>query len=377
MARLTLGVAFLLLTYTWVGYPILLWLLRSAFARRVDRARVQTLPSISIVIAVRNEEEKIAAKLMDCIALDYPRDRLEIVVVSDHSTDRTEQIVADSSTRDSRIRLLAGHGQPGKSGAQNLAVQAATGEILCFTDTDTRTRPDALKRIVENYADPAVGLATANVHFGQPESAVAEGQGAYWGFELLLRRLESDLGILATSSGQWLTMRRELYRPLPVMYGDDCVLPLDVRLLGYLVIQDASVVVYDTMPSSIKGELRARIRMTARNWTGTLARPAILNPFRFPLTSWGLISHKLLRWLTPFFMAVLLISNVLLAVRDEWITLCVLQIAFYVAALIGWLRTRKGAPAWAFGYPFAFCLANIGFFLGMVKVLRGQKIVSY
>jgi len=131
------------------------------------------------------------------------------------------------------------------------------------------------------------------------------------------------------------------------------------------------------MPNSIKGELRARIRMTARNWTGTLSRGAILNPFRFPLTAWSLISHKLLRWLTPFFLAVLLVANVALAWQGQWVVLCVLQILFYLGAWIGWLRARKGEPAWVFAYPFAFCLANIGFLLGMVKVMRREKITSY
>jgi hypothetical protein len=200
----------------------------------------------------------------------------------------------------------------------------------------------------------------------------------YWRFELFLRKLESALGILATGSGQALLMRKELFRPLPLVYGDDCVLPLDVRLQGYRVVQDTRVTVYDIMPNSIHGELKARIRMTARNWSGTLSRPAILNPFRFPVTAWALISHKLLRWLTPFFLAVLLAANILLSVRSgDWKLLCALQLAFYAAALIGWLRARKGESAWFFAYPFAFCLANVGFLLGMVKAMRGQKIARY
>jgi len=374
---LVLAIALLLLAYTWAGYPMALWLLRRFAAREIARDRRQALDRISIVIAVRNEEQTIVAKLLDCTNLDYPPDRLEIIVVSDNSSDRTEEIVKSFAKRDARIRLLAGHGQLGKSGAQNLGAQSATGEILLLTDAGTRTCPDALTLLMENFADSRVGLVTADVHLGQPGSAVAEGQGMYWRFELFLRNLESELGILATGSGQLLMMRRGLYRPLPVMYGDDCVLPLDVRLQGYRVVQDARVVVYDIMPSNIDGELRARIRMTARNWTGTLARSAILNPFRFPATSWALISHKLLRWLTPFFLVILLAANLLLAVRGQWLTLGTLQVAFYASACIGWLRARKGMPAWLFGYPFAFCLANVGFFLGIVKVLRGQRIVSY
>jgi hypothetical protein len=234
-----------------------------------------------------------------------------------------------------------------------------------------------LKILTENFADPNVGLVTADVYFGQPGNAVASGQGLYWRFELLLRKLESELGILATGSGQLLMMRRGLYKPIPVMYGDDCILPLDVRLQGYRIVQDARVIVFDTMPNSITGELRARIRMTARNWTGTLSRPAILNPRKFPVTFWSLISHKLLRWLTPFFLAVLLTANALSALQGTWIALFMLQASFYVAAFIGWVRVRKGASAWLFSYPFAFCLANVGFFLGMIKVLRRQRIVAY
>ena len=256
-------------------------------------------------------------------------------------------------------------------------MEHARGDILFFTDADTRTRPDTLAVLMENFADPNVGLVTANVYLGQPGNAVAEGQGMYWRFELFLRKLESELGILATGSGQLLLMRKELYRPMQAVYGDDCVLPLDVRLQGKRVVQDSRMAVYDIMPNSIKGELRARVRMTARNWTGTLSRAAILSPFRFPLTSWSLISHKLLRWLTPFFLAVLLVANVALAWRGQWVVVCVLQILFYLGAWIGWWRARKGEAAWVFAYPFAFCLANIGFLLGMVKVMRRQKITSY
>ena len=368
----------LLLAYTWTGYPLVLWLLGKLFSRQVKRAPSQDWPKVSMIIAARNEEAKIAAKLADCLTLEYPHNRLEILVVSDHSTDRTDEIVEDFAARDARIRLLAGQGALGKSGAQNLAVESASGDMLFFTDADTRTRPDMLKMLMENLADPTVGLVTANVFLGEPGNAVAEGQGMYWRFELFLRKLESELGILATGSGQALLMRKELFRPLPLVYGDDCVLPLDVRLQGYRVVQDTRVIVYDIMPNSIHGELKARIRMTARNWSGTLSRPAILNPFRFPVTAWALVSHKLLRWLTPFFLAVLLAANILLSVRSgDWKLLCALQLAFYAAALIGWLRARKGEPAWVFAYPFAFCLANVGFLLGMVKAMRGQKIARY
>src|SRR5258708_2341069 len=164
LEHVVLATAFWLLFYTWAGYPLLLWLLRRLFTREIARRSHPGSPKVSIIIAARNEEAKIAAKLVDCANLDYPPERLGILIVSDNSTDRTEEIVKDFATRDARVRLLAGHGVLGKSGAQNLAVQSASGEMLFFTDADTRTRPDTLKLLMENFVDPRVGLVTADVY---------------------------------------------------------------------------------------------------------------------------------------------------------------------------------------------------------------------
>lgn len=366
-----------LVLYSWIAYPLLVFVLASLFPRphrSVERPRD---PSVTIIVPVHNEEKRIAAKLRDCLELFYPHDQLEIIVASDGSTDRTEEIVRRFAANDSWVRWLQSESRVGKSGVQNLAAQQARGDLLFFTDANTAMTPGVLRTMIDNLANPAVGLVTATVFFGHPEDAVEKGQGFYWRYELFLRAAESDLGNLATGSGQALLVRRELFRPLPTCHGDDCIMPLDVRLQGYRIVQDREATVYDAMPHSIEGELRTRIRMTARNWTGTLARPALLNPLRFPLTALGLLSHKLLRWLTPFFLAAVLLSNTFLAIHGRFILLWCLQGGFYFSALVGWLLTRKQRPAWLFGYPFSFCLANVGFLLGMVKALRNQKIVAY
>jgi cellulose synthase/poly-beta-1,6-N-acetylglucosamine synthase-like glycosyltransferase len=366
-----------LVIYVWVGYPLLVWLLASLFRRSRDHAEKAGEPFISIIVPVHNEEQKIALKLGDCIELLYRHDHLEILVVSDGSTDRTEEIVRRFMARDSRIRWLQSDSRLGKSGVQNLAARHARGDLLFFTDANTAVSPGILRTMVCSLADPKVGLSTATVLFGYPNDAVEKGQGFYWRYELFLRSAESDLGILATGSGQALLVRRELFLPLPTCYGDDCIIPLDVRSQGYRVVQEREATVFDAMPHSIEGELRTRIRMTARNWTGTLSRSAVLNPLAFPLTALGLVSHKLLRWLTPFFLALILVCNSLLALQGWFILLWWLQVVFYLSALIGWELARKQRPAWVFGYSFSFCLANVGFLLGMVKAFRNQKIVAY
>ena len=365
----------LLVAYVWLGYPALLALLRLLFCRPVASAINE--PFVSLILPVHNEQDCIADKLQDCLQLEYPSERLEIIVVSDNSSDATEEIVDGFAKVDSRIRLLRTEGRAGKSGAQNLAAQHARGDVLFLTDAETRVRQNLLRMLVANLADPNVGLVTAKVHLGDPIAAVAKGQGFYWKYECFLRQAESDLGILATASGQAIVMRRELFRPMQGYYGDDCILPLDVRLQGYRVVYEPEAVAFDTMPHTIEGELCARIRMTARNWTGTLSRPKILNPFKFPVTSLGLASHKLLRWLTPFLLIAILGLNSAVAIRGEAAPLLVAQLLFYVFAWLGWMRTRKQQPASIFGYAFSFCLANVGFLLGTVKALRSQRIIAY
>lgn len=366
-----------LAVYTWIGYPLLLLTIRTCRRRVSQPGAYKNYSFVSIIIPVHNEQQKIGVKLADCLELLYPHDRLEILVASDGSTDRTEEIVRRFVAHDSRIRWIQSDSRVGKSGVQNLAAAQARGNILFFTDANTAMTPGVLRTMVDDLADPAVGLVTATVHFGYPQDAVEKGQGSYWRYELFLRTLESDLGVLAIASGQALVVRRELFRPLPTCYGDDCIMPLDVRLQGYRVVQESEATVFDAMPHSIEAELRTRIRMTARNWAGTLSRPALLNPFRFPLTALGLISHKLLRWLTPFFLAVIFFANCVLALEGRDVVLWWLQVAFYFSAYVGWELTRKQRPAWMFAYPFSFCLANVGFMLGMVKVLRNHKIVAY
>ncbi len=366
----------LLMVYIWAGYPVLLWLLGRLVVPPDPKGQADQ-PMVSIIIAAYNEEQRIRTKLENCQRFVYPPEKIEILVASDGSTDQTEAFVEEVAERDPRIRLLRSAGRVGKSEVQNLAALEARGEILFFTDANARVNADALQFVVGDLADPRVGLVSAEALFGSPGDAVSRGQSFYWRFELFLRRSESDLGILATTSGQAFAVRRELFQPLPTCYCDDCIAPLDVRLQGYRVLHDRRAIVFDTMPHTIQGELRTRIRMTARNWGGTLARPAILDPLRFPLTALGLLSHKLLRWLTPFLLVMIFVTNTGLVLQGRALLPWILQVGFYLSAFVGWLRTRGKRPAGLFGYPFSFCLANVGFFLGMVKVLRSQRIVAY
>lgn len=367
--------ALLLLAYTWGGYPIVLWIASKLTSRPSNRGQQQ--PTFCIIITVYNEQAQIAAKLQDCLALQYPAELVDILVASDGSTDATEEIVSQWVARNRRIRLVRTEGRRGKSGMQNLAASRATGAILLFTDADTRTSPDLLVRIAADFKDAQVGMIAPVMQLRASDGTVSRSQGAYWRFEVWLRQMESDLGILATASGSAFAIRRELFRPIPAQFGDDCITPLDVRIQGFKILQDQEALVSDLMPGSVEGELRTRIRMTTRNWSGILSRPACLNPLRFWGTAWGLVSHKLLRWMTPVFLSAAFVANGALAIRPEWRLLFLLQVSFYAAAVVGWKRSRQQHCERIFGYPFAFCLANLGFLLGVVRALRGQAVIAY
>jgi cellulose synthase/poly-beta-1,6-N-acetylglucosamine synthase-like glycosyltransferase len=373
--QLTIVLLVAILAYTWAGYLAVLLLLQRLFPNPVVRSPIH--PRVSIILAVHDEERCIEEKLLDCLRLKYPSDGIEILVASDCSTDATEQIVEQFALRFPVVRLLRCETRAGKSGAQNLAAGQANGEILFFSDANTRMDPCSLEKMVENFGDPRVGLVTAAVHFLQPKGAVPQGQGMYWRYELLMRQAESDIGILTKASGQAIAMRRELFRPLTTCYGDDCMMPLGVRLSGYRVVLDRRAIVTDTMPHTPRAEMKARIRMTSRNWGGTFSQTSIFNPIRFPVTSWGLASHKVLRWLSPFFFVALFVASTISASRHEWVALWLLQVAFYAAAFLGWQSVRRGKGAGMFGYAFAFCLANVGFLFGLVKALRNQRIAAY
>ena len=362
--------------YTWVGYPLALWVFARFLRETSDNSRAAP-PSVSIIIAVHNEAAQIATKLDDCLALDYDRSLFEILVVSDGSTDATEHIVELYAETNPRIRLLRTQGRAGKSQAQNLAVCNATGKILLFSDAGARLRPDCLGHMVSGFAETRVGMVVPVIYFGQHASSVSQGQGAYWRFESWLRQLKSGLGILATASGAAFAMRRELFHAIDPHYGDDCVVPLDVCLEGFRIAQEPRAQVYDDMPYTIAGELRTRVRMTARSCAGTLSRWRVLNPAVFPAIAWGLISHKFLRWMTPFFLFAAFVANALLIGRRPFLTLFVLQCWFYLAALAGWRLSIRHSVGRILGYPFAFCLANLGFLLGTLRCIRGTRIVAY
>jgi len=372
-----------LLSYTWIGYGVLLSVL--AKFKRVRIAKAPIAPAVTVIVAARNEEQNIRARVENLLLLDYPHERLEIMIASDGSSDRTAEIVREFSDQD--VRLLEFRESRGRAAVHNDAVKQSRGEILIFTDAATRFEPSFLLQLVSNFADPRVGCVSGQITFGsQGASAVTRQRSLYWRYEYWLRHLESSCGILACASGPCMAVRKELFRPLSDRsYDVDFMTPLDVIEQDGLVVQEPAAIAFDEMFSAPRHEFRAQVRMVSRNLRGYLDRGCLLFEPRKSWFAWSLVSHKILRWLTPFLLLSMFAASARLAARRELVSIWIVQVTFYVAAVVGWLHNKTGHSSsllstlfsTLFSKPFAFCLANIGFFFGVLRCLRRQRITVY
>ncbi len=370
------------LYYIYDGYLRFLQLAGMLFSNKEKRYEHADLPPLTVLLTVCNEAGEIAERICNILDTDYPKDKLQILVASDGSNDGTEEIVAGMAEKcaNERVQLYRSGARLGKTETQNRAMALATGEIIVFTDAGTRFRRDFLNRIAAPFAAPDVGAVNGHLLFLQDfQSGIAASQGYYWSYELRLRQAESRLAILAVVSGACTAIRKSLFRPMNPTIGEDCVLPLEVAMNGYRVVHAQDAIAVDRMDRDAKGEFRARVRMTLRNWQGTWAYPHLLNPLRHPGYALALWSHKILRWLSPFF----LLTAALCAVAGAALDMQSMKIAtafagaFVLAAAIGWQSEKGNFNMPGTGAIYSFLLANAGFLVGVIKALRGTRVSGY
>jgi len=335
-------------------------------------------PAVTARLTVHNEARVIQQRIQNLLALDYPAERLQIVVASDGSTDATCSLVR--SFADPRIRLLEYAGL-GKTAAQNAAMSEIHTEIVAFTDADILFSPGWLKQVVQHFQDPEVGAVDGRLCYGRPAVAqVQASQGRYWLYEMKLRRLESRLGILAVLSGAGFALRRAAFVPMDPAIGEDCIIPLDVVCQGLLVVHDPDAVHFDEFETDTGVTMRRRVRMTLRNWQGTWRRSQLLNPCRHPGYAFALWSHKILRWLSPVFLLAATISSAGLLVLQITIPRLLLATpwtALFLAAAFHLLFERRRRLLPGTGAAYSFVLANMAFIIGVSKALAGWQIRAY
>lgn len=359
--------------YTYVGFPLLL-LARSRL-RPAPYRSADITPTVSLLVAAHNEARSIGAKLENALALDYPADRLEIVVASDGSDDETEAIVAAFADRG--IRLL-GLQRVGKAGALDAAAGVATGEILVFSDANSAYAPDAIRRLVRPFADPSVGGVAGNQRYRRASAsdAATAGEQVYWDFDRLLKEAESRAGSTISATGAIYAVRRSLFRGVPVGVTDDFAVSTSVIEQGQRLVFAADAVAWEPVASSGGAEWGRKVRIMTRGFRGVLERRALLDPRRYGFYSVQLASHKLLRRLMAIpLLALALVAPSLWRQGRIYQLATVCQGAFYALGVTGLALGRRGPGRHRlFAAPSFFILVNAAAMAALANVLRGRRI---
>ena len=331
------------LSYAYFLYPGLAWFFSRCFGRRIDQRpatiAVEALPSISILIVANNEESIIAKRIENALALDYPRERLEIAVASDGSTDRTNELVRQYAS--AGVRLFDFQVRRGKAAALNSAVPALNGEIILLSDANTFFAPDAGRKLVRWFIDSSVHSVCGRLLLTDPSTGTNV-DSLYWRYETFLKRCEGRLGALLGANGAVYAIRKAIYTPIPDnTLVDDFVIPLYAKLRhGGLIVYDCEAVAHEDSPASVAAEFRRRARIGAGGYQSLVLLWRLLSP-RYGWTAFAFCSHKLMRWLCPFFMIGSLVSNVALLSRTSYAWFFAAQLVFYaVAAVTAFVPTR-------------------------------------
>jgi cellulose synthase/poly-beta-1,6-N-acetylglucosamine synthase-like glycosyltransferase len=333
-----------LVFYAYAGYPVLIWLLSRRAVRPggVPAIGDTDLPSVSLMIAAYNEEDVIGGQVRSALALDYPREKLEVVVGSDGSTDGTAAAVRGHT--DPRVRLIDYTRRRGKASVLNSALPELQGEVVVLSDANTRIDPGAVRRLVRWFQDPAVGAVCGRLVLTDPRTG-RNVDSLYWRYETFLKRCESRLGALLGANGAIYAIRRSLFEPIPPeTIVDDFVIPLLARLkTGCAIVYDGEAVAREETPPDVGSEFHRRARIGAGGFQSIGLLWRLLDP-RQGWIAFTFFSHKVLRWTGPFCLVGLAASNVLLAGQPLYQALLLGQAAFYLTALLGALVPGRARP---------------------------------
>ena len=323
-----------LLVYTYFGYPLVLWALTKLRPRNVVKRGI--FPRVSIIIAARNEADKIRQKIEQTLSLHYPEEHLEILVASDASDDRTDDIVKEYAGR--RVNLVRASQHKGKEHVQALAVAVARGDILVFTDAATMLEPDALGRLMANFADPTIGaVSTEDLIVDAQGNPTAE--GLYVKYEMWVRRLEGRFHSLVGLSGSCFAIRRELCADWSPALASDFMGALRAARHGYRAVPDPSALGRFVALASTQAEMRRKIRTFLRGITVLMANLDLLNPLRYRRFAFQLGSHKLLRFVAPFLLLTAFVTSLGLSREPLYAAMFGVQLGGYLIACAGGLVT--------------------------------------
>jgi len=363
------------LVYTYIGYPLLIAFIATLRPLTVRRAEFE--PSVTIIITAYNEERSLTAKLQNTLALDYPRELIEIIVASDCSTDKTDEIAQTFVAHG--VKLHRQSQRLGKTAAQNAAVEKARGEIIVFSDATSLYQPDVLRKMMPSFADATVGCVAGRLIYVDPsDSRVGRGAKSYWGYETFLKRHESRACSLIGASGCLYAVRRLAYVPLYDEACSDFIIATKMFEQGLRTIYEAEAICIEETNRRHDNELKMRVRIIAQTFTDLWRHRSMMNPLRSGFYAVELFSHKVMRYLVPFFLIALFASSAALSSAGlAYRLFFVAQSVVYLCAAFAWLLEKLGVRSRVLALPHYFVLANLASVIALFKFLRGERYARW
>jgi len=384
-AKVAFFVGIAILFYSYIGYGIILWIwikIRNSFNAPVRpiTANEADLPNVTLIVAAYNEAAFIRSKIENSLSLAYPDQKLQIIFISDGSTDETAAIIGSYPA----IQHLHDPQRAGKIVAMHRALEFARNEIIVFSDANTLLNERALINIARHYADPKVGgvAGEKKVLSADSDGAAGSGEGLYWKYESFLKKLDSELYSVVGAAGELFSIRKELYEyPGDGVLLDDFVISLRICQKGFRVVYEPDAYAAESPSSSIKEEQKRKVRISAGGFQSMRMLSPLLNIFKYGVLSFEYISHRVLRWtLCPLFLPIILILNIVLVIKGAGLfyTLCLAgQILFYLSGLVGWILSKTKKKISFFYAIYYFIFMNLSLFAGFYRYLKGNQTVLW
>jgi len=361
----------LLITYTYAIYPLVLTFM-GLFKRKKHVVDDKYLPTVALIISAYNEEKIIREKLENSLGLDYPKDRLKIVVASDGSNDLTNEIVSEYSG--DRVVLKNFERRQGKSATLNRAILGLEEDILVFSDANAFYEKDAIRKLVRNFADPETGCVVGRLMYLTNHSYVGRGESLYWRYESLLNKLESKLGSVLVGTGTIFAIRRELFSPVISSVANDFQLPAVVASKGYAVVYEPEAIAYEKPTYYFSEEFNRKKRIIVRGLTGF---KYLKDDFGGSFRLFQFISRKLLRWWIGPSLPVLYVSNAFLLHNPVFVLFFILQNLFYALAIVGAFLRRGNIQSKFLFVPFYFVMVNSAATVAIFTYLLGKRLSAW
>jgi cellulose synthase/poly-beta-1,6-N-acetylglucosamine synthase-like glycosyltransferase len=372
LIKLLFWSSFALMGYVYFLYPVMITSLSKYLNKRFSKGDIE--PPVSIIITAYNEERGIVSKIENTLSLDYPKHKMEIIVGSDGSTDRTNEIVR--SYENQGVRLMGYAHNRGKTMTQNDCVRNASYEIIIFMDASSLCDTNCIRRLVANLSDPRVGAVAGRVEFIQSfDNLTTQSQGIYWKYEQMLKTAESKMGTLVGVDGPLYAIRKELYVQLSQDIISDLITPLLIIRDGYSVVYESDAVTYEEATKQTADEIKTRRRIVSRGFYGLTRYPELFNLLHRPLIAWEIISHKILRWLVGLYFVVMLVCSLVLIVNFGYLIMFIGIVTFLCLAYQGFKSQDHCRKICAI--PYYFVLVNWAAILGVLDFLRGKKVISW